>query len=148
MYFWRVDLLIQDLRNNRVSSEDKFKYYLLTAVCYELSLWPLLFDSSPVTLLNHIEVALSVLLTGAGICYAHKKYGPGEHFIEQVICLGWPIMLRALVLPVPIFLGAAAAMGWMPSDASINALGTVAMVGWLVYYYWRLGQAMEQLSAT
>ena len=106
MYFWRVDKLVEDFRNDNVSEKDKLKYMLLLGVIMTLATDPILWIGSQYSIMDAINLPLMLLVVVAGTyyCYVANRDADNKDFITRFMCLGVPILVRILVIAVPVFI--------------------------------------------
>lgn len=102
MYFWRDDLLFNELQANTVSEREKVKYFILNMLVLELAMWVIATDPGPIALVDHLDYLSSCLLVIFGTLFAFKKYSPPDRFVERFLCLSVPILIRLLAVSMPI----------------------------------------------
>lgn len=91
MYWWNVDALVQEFRANQVSEYEKYKYYLASTMLGLLML--LLTPRSPFTF-----ISILIVFWGIRTCFLANQQGDGVQFIERMICLRFPLIIRFLVI--------------------------------------------------
>lgn len=96
MYIWKVKKLSSDLRNNRVTEKEKFKYILFWALATLLSSDPALFIGLEYTITSIMLVVLTIM--GTNYCYFINKTGDNNDFITRYVCLSVPIGIRVVIL--------------------------------------------------
>lgn len=100
MYFWRDDLLFEDLQRSRVPEKDFLRYYLATSAVYVISMWVLDASTVPVTVWDHLEYGMILFFLIGGTSLAFKCYGPRKYFVERLVALSFPLMVKMLLLGI------------------------------------------------
>lgn len=140
MYLWKVDALVEDLRDDRVTQREQFKYYLTVILLWTLYLH--LFVAATTLAMQEamqptdgvavshgasygvsdaIGAILHLGITALGIFICHKMNGIGDGigFIARMFCLSIPVLVRtAVFVPIP------ATILWHVINESVSA-------GWL-----------------
>ena len=100
MYFWKVDDLVEDFRNDRVTQKEEFKYLLATSILGLIVYDTYFFDEYQYTYYDTVTSIVFLFITIAGIYYCYKKneMGDNKDYIVRMTCLGFPIWVRLLVL--------------------------------------------------
>jgi len=102
MFLWDVHALALRFRAKRVSEWDKFRYYaliLILGALFQGSFHPGHYSSPFQEIQETIAVTfLSVL--GAWYCYQVNGRGDNEDFMGRILCLGFPIAIRILVISI------------------------------------------------
>jgi hypothetical protein len=131
MYLWNVQALTNDFIANKVTQEQKFKYYLLASVLLALIIeilinFPAVEDP---TLVNGVGSLLIIAITFFGIkwCFAVNAKGDNVEFIDRMTCLGVPITVRILAVYFIVYIVLLATIGMTPeletlSDVLIEAV--------------------------
>lgn len=137
MYLWKVDALVEDLRDDRVTQREQFKYYLTVILLWSLYLhlfvamttlaMEVAMDGTAVPynasyrVSDAIGAVLHLGITALGIFICHKmnNIGDGMGFITRMFCLSIPVLVRtAVFVPIP------ATILWHVINESVSA-------GWL-----------------
>ena len=107
MYFWNIKALAQTLKEKKLSSYDKMKYYLIMTVAVTIVYEILSFVPTEISLITIADSILIVAITFIGIiiCYKANQYGDkNEEFIDRMICLSLPITLRLIIICISIMI--------------------------------------------
>lgn len=106
MYLWRVDKLVEDFRNENVTEKEKFKYMLLFGAVMTVVTDPILCIGSKYSIMDAINlfVMLIVVLGGTYYCYVANRDADNKDFVTRYLCIGFPIIVRILVVAIPIFI--------------------------------------------
>ena len=104
MYFWKVDKLVEDFRNNDVTQKEQFKYILLFTISTILASDPALHIDSTYHINDLYMSILLVMDNIGGVFYLYNKNSTGDNkdFLPRVICLGLPVVIRTIVFCIPI----------------------------------------------
>ncbi|MBI4963349.1 MAG: hypothetical protein HY913_08730 [Desulfomonile tiedjei] len=126
MYWWNVSQLAEDLREGRVEEKERFKYYLAYIVSGEVILRCWMYFPETFNILTLMCNAASVIIvtTGVMLCYRANRNGDNTDFIGRMICLGWPVGIRLLVLAV------IPGLALFPTFSLIDRVGTAMGYSW------------------
>ncbi|AFM26669.1 hypothetical protein [Desulfomonile tiedjei] len=95
MYWWNMSKLEDDLREGRVSENERFMYYPATFLAWNLAVcsgYSFSMEDLTSTALN-----LTATIIGTISCHRVNKMGDNADFIPRMICLGWPAGIRIAV---------------------------------------------------
>ena len=152
MYHWNIADLVEDFRNNEVSEKDKFNYYVATSLMVALVSSAFLGSSETSTTLDYFSDFCELLITYFGIQYVYQINAGQGSFIERVICISWPLMLKFIVysiiayIPVAI-LGAGTQLHPTPAGKSfLDFLMNAVFILTEILFYWRLGYWIKVLN--
>lgn len=100
MYWWNVGKLAEDLREGRVDEKERFRYYLATFIACGIAAQLLIYLGGPFDVDRVISAAVNLTMAIICIilCYKTNKSGDDSDFIPRMICLGWPVGIRCLVM--------------------------------------------------
>jgi hypothetical protein len=100
MYLWNYNKLADDFKNDKVTEQEKFKYFFLNLLIgyFFLELLQYSQTKNP-TLENIILSSIGILGTiiAVSILYKKNKQNDNRTFIERYICLSIPIMIKMFV---------------------------------------------------
>ncbi len=148
MYIWRVEKLVEDLRQDRISERETFKYFLVWTffIYLETQLYELFPQPATPSMVFFSTSYTLIALLGVTLCYWTNANGDNRHFLRRFICLNLPLSIRLLVYfivaGVLIFVGAPWLLGiqWSPSlmDTLINEgpFDYLFLLIALGYYLW------------
>ena len=148
MYFWKVDKLVEDMREDRVTQKEELKYMLASAI---LTLLLMELSSFLTGLEGEISYGMTeflmgigfILLCAGGIYYCSRinEAGDGRNFLNRFVCLGWTTSIKFSVISLPIivfiFVVAffAIDMVGIASDEEATSVLDVSILFVLVAYY-------------
>jgi len=150
MYFWKVDDLVADFRENKVTAKEEVKYMICWCCIASLVSWS---EMTVPTQYNVFDFAgfyfscfLSVL--GVYICYKINSAGDGKDFIVRIICISIPVLIRIVVFYVPIYL-CFLFIGLIELDgiSITNLWNCVLSISWSIIWLWYLCKKMKAVSA-
>ena len=131
MYFWNIKALEEDLRQGKVTPNEKIKYLFAFIVMYgflkELIIrvrpqyygdysadplgsfmmqWVSMQVFSVWTILRNGELLLRWLFILGGVifCYQANRKGDNKEFIDRFVCLSLPVSIRFFAMLLPIIL--------------------------------------------
>ncbi len=141
MYFWHVDKLVEDFRNNNVSEKEKFKYFLLFGVLMTLCMDPFMYIGLSYSVIDSAITAgmLIAVIGGTYYCYISNRDVDDKDFISRFLCIGLPIAVRLLIFSIPIMIAIIA----LEEVYGIGAEGNEIDVG---MYRTTVGQAIWTVS--
>jgi len=110
MYIWKVSPLIEELKNQKLSQKEQFKYFLTYSLLMVLSADPFLYIDFNYVIYDSIDTLVASIITILGIIYCFKvnESVDGKDFILRFITLGLPITVRfvfVIILVVGIYYG-------------------------------------------
>ena len=146
MYFWKVDDLVADLRDNNVTPKEEMKYLICWCLLAWLSLWFIsALPSEDANIYEHASWFFSIFISVLGIyaCYRVNSEGDGKDFITRMICLSIPVVIRVSVLCLPFLL---LGFGFGLIEEEYNLLDVVFSVVFSFVYVWYLYQKMKAVS--
>lgn len=123
MYLWNVNALVKDLREDKMSENEKLKYYLLSGVValalpHELDLFTIL--------------DIGVFIIGTYLCFEANSKGDNRNFITRMICLEIPLGIRYVLILLPLFIVVYIIFDKADNiDQILNILGIFSMI---IYY--------------
>jgi len=129
MHFWNIDALADELKTGKLSEVQAFKYFLVI----------LLLQFAPYFLPIRSEGALTFYSLGFGsvipfvwlasggagliLCFRANQRADGKDFIQRMICLEVPSLIRTMVFCIPfLFIGALVGRALLPGDSHTAAL--------------------------
>lgn len=145
MYYWRTDLLTEDLRTNKVSEKDKCLYYILTSVLIILAMWSLEAGDQPVTMLVHLNYVLELILTTGGLWYVFKAYRPKSLFVERAVAISFPLTIKVLLLTILAILPFQVLMELGKLPESIIFEIVILNIA-ILFFYIRLGHFLKKFT--
>jgi hypothetical protein len=146
VYWWKVSKLAEDFQNNRVDEREGFKYYLATIISWTMFLEISQYVGSAFDFISLISFTVGVggTILGSFLCYGANKNGDDRDFIARMICLGWPITVKLMVIlfvPAVIIFAPVAfvlALEGSSSDFAGEVHGLIFELLFVVVYYWML----------
>lgn len=102
MYFFNVNALARDLKNDKVTESEKAKYLFGTLLIETLAIFPSSRDFSLIKIFASI-FGLLILVISFYLCFKANKKGDNKDFVSRFISLSFPLLL--LLVGVIILLG-------------------------------------------
>ncbi|MGA9699331.1 hypothetical protein ACVBEE_03350 [Acinetobacter sp. ANC 3781] len=102
MYFWRTDLLIEDLKQNRVTYADFKNYYLVSSILILLSFFALSqaeTEDLKISLASLI-INIGLLITWINAIFMANGGENGHAFLNRFIALYLPITIKITVFAI------------------------------------------------
>lgn len=158
MYFWHVNNLVEDFRNDKVSEKEKLKYTILLGIVVAIISDPIMWIDSIYSTMDTINLITMIVATTLGTyyCYAKNKSGDKKDFITRFICLGLPVGVRLFVFTLPVFILVGVIESEYGIGKQINKLGKevyfttinqviVAFLFEIIYFAY-LGKKLNEIS--
>jgi ABC-type multidrug transport system fused ATPase/permease subunit len=142
MYWWNVSKLAEDFQQDRVDEKERFKYCLATFVLWTALIELAYYSGGTLKLLNFMDSVATMAITIIGIilCYRANKSGDNMDFIGRMICLGWPISVKILVLFSIFWAIFYLVIGRVSADSDVDLVGdivgVIASIFFSICYYW------------
>lgn len=158
MYFWRVNKLIEDFRNDSVSEKEKLKYMILFGIAIEIISSPIMWIDTKYSIMDSIDliVMLATTVCGTYYCYSKNKSGDNKDFITRFMCLGLPVGTRLLVFALPAYIIVGIIENQYGIGKQINKIGeevslttvnqVIAGFFFGTIYYFYLGKKLYEIS--
>lgn len=148
MYFWKTDLLIEDLRAGAVSEIEKCKYLIASWVLLEVAMLAVETDRTDLQAVDYLVYGVQFISIVAGLLFAFKKHGAGPNFVERVVCFTTPLSARMMVVIIPPLFSLALLLELALISQLIHDVAyftTLTLIS--VWFYLRLGQSLAKVSA-
>jgi hypothetical protein len=148
MYFWKVNSLVEDLKEGRVSQRQKMYYYLANTLFYLI-----LFDinglmAAKPNIFTTLNILLGLFLTVGGIllCYEANSQGDDKEFVDRITCLSWPINMRMLVVLMPVYFAYGLFLAGTSGQTATGIVDVFIMGFYSVYFYKWLHSCLLKIS--
>ncbi len=145
MYFWNINELKQQLKNNDLSEVDSLKYLILISLIGMLPIpAPPYFTAGT---FRHYIFGAIIFMLGTTYCYRQNGATSGKDFLAKYISLSWVIAIR--FLPGILLISALMAFGvfsWFSFPVQkVTVLGIV--YSFSIVYYWRIGHHIADIQS-
>lgn len=104
MYFWKTSLLSEDLRSDLIDEASFKNYYLasslLTAACFYLAI--LQPNQNFSALATEALGTLIVTILGINAAFAANGGASGARFIERIISLAFPLLIKVFIAGIGV----------------------------------------------
>jgi len=146
MYFWKIKLLKEDIRNNLLTPKDNFLYFVSYTVLYSIFLMVAVVQLYET--LGILMAIIQILLFIGGTYYAYYSNGAakGKDFAKRFFSVGWVFLLRAT-----FFMGLGMLNLYVMTHIfGMEKLFTVsnsAIIGLVfeILFYWRIGKHIADI---
>ncbi len=158
MYLWKVNDLVNDLREEKVTESESAKYVILLGVLYALGSDPIFSIGLEYTVFDTISTLIVVISTfiGTYYCYSKNRSGDNKEFLSRYICLSVPISMRLIVIIIPIALliGLLFTPDWPGIDSAepvpdtyTTDMETVALIAFVqIFFFWYVSHSIEKVA--
>jgi hypothetical protein len=143
MYFWNIESLKSDIRNNNLTEKDRFKYAFVYIVINAITI-ELMFYSGYETsnILDTVNSILTVMFVFIGTIFAFRANGgsSGTDFLGRYFSIGFVITIRFSVLLIPLM---ATLMGYYfyaydaEKEIISQPIDMIPLIIWSIALYWR-----------
>lgn len=153
MYFWKVDSLVDDFKQNKVTQKEEMKYILLFSILEVLNSESFI-NVNQTNFYDTLNSVLLLIFTIIGILYCYKVNSEGDNkdFMVRLIAIGLPVMIRVTVIGIPILIiGVIMESSFLlSSEESDSGESTVMLVIistlFMIGYYWYLSKKIKEVS--
>jgi hypothetical protein len=140
MRFWNAKALVKELKENKLSEKEKFKYFflftVLTALVMETSIY-----SEPIPD-EWIESLAVILITALGTlyCFLVNQAVDGQAFIERYICVSLPVVVRIITFAIILIfiIGVSLAILGIEPTEELDGLVEIVLVLFFEIFYFLL----------
>ena len=141
MHLWNISALADELRSEKLSEAQAFRYFFIFMVLSNLAFFYTMLVGVPTPMMSipfgFLLPVLSVALVVAGlvVCFRAFQRKGGRHFIHRFMCLLLPANIRAFVFCLPLYIVAVIVVRQLPSEDQhdvlvlSNALIVAIMIG-------------------
>lgn len=109
MYLWNVDALIKDVKENKLSDREQFKYVMAYSLLMMLASDPVIHFGLKYSYIDAISslILLGITVSGIMLCKRENDAVGGQDFLLRFFTIGLPISIRfiAIALPLGIIVG-------------------------------------------
>jgi hypothetical protein len=150
MHWWKTRELATKIKNDGLNEKDKMQYYLAgtlfllicTYITYttprELNVW----------LLTELIGLIIITIAGFRITFYSNKGPDGKDYVARIACLGFPLLVKILVLA--IFIGVLAAIFDMVGESGEfehEAVPVGLTLALTILYFWRLNIHLKYINS-
>ncbi|WNO10612.1 hypothetical protein [Teredinibacter sp. KSP-S5-2] len=100
MYIWKTRSLAEDIKNNRISSNEWKKYYLAVSIFMTVSLYLLMLsprENTTAVLVESIAM-VGILIFGVSFTYRSNMGDDGVDYISRMTALTFPILIKLFLI--------------------------------------------------
>lgn len=132
MYFWRTELLVDELQKNSIGENSLKNYYLATAILVTVSFYLALLQPRENLLALAAEASgtLAVTILGVNAAFNANRGSAGVDFLNKAISISFPLLIKVLVAGLVLGIGLAVMESSGVSQAArewVQSIGTVAI---------------------
>ena len=104
IHFFDEVKLAHKLKNNEVSSKEKFGYFIIQTLIIYFTYYGLYYGTPTFIISIELMICSVIGIITMYICYRINSKGDDDKFIERFTCLSLPILLRVTVLSIILYL--------------------------------------------
>lgn len=152
MYFWKIEKLKEDIRQDRLTEKDKFLYMLVSVVIYAILFEILAYmPAENSNQWDYIESIGNILLALLGTIFVFRANGgsQGRDFLGRYFALSLVVSIRFLVYSLPLFVlyvGLFTAVNENEAVSATTYVDVASIFLWTVAMYWRICVHIKQAS--
>lgn len=152
MYFWKIEALKEDIKNNRFTEKDRFVYgliYIVLCAGGMEAMMRLPIESPNVW--DTIGSLGNILITFIGTIIVYRSNGgaAGKDFLGRYFSIGFVVGIRFLVLLIPM-LAALAAYYIYAFPGEVPIVSTPADILpftiWYAFLFWRISKHVSDVK--
>lgn len=100
MYIWKTSKLIDDLKHNRLTSQNFKNYYIVSSLLTLFGMYAIRLSPNHNALFASIEFAINagILIIGVNMLFIANQRNAGKDFVNRIISLMLPISIKITVL--------------------------------------------------
>lgn len=135
MYIWNVNALIEDLKDEKISQKEQFKYVIAYSVLMLFASDPVVHAGHEYSYIDSIQSLLLLLVSVLGIyfCYCANRKADDKDFLLRFFTIGLPITVRCIAIIFPIAIVAGFIEGLTSSEASLESVGTTTSIFQVIF---------------
>ena len=156
MIFFNDTKLAVRFRENMVPSRERLFYYIVFILAYTVLTTSVVTQQLASSRGSFDDITDIISIVGVVIgtlwCYRSNALGDNKEFIERIICLSFPVMIRTIVLSILIlaafYLGDFLREEFLEqnkfmTDYQIEFASLLIMIAIMVYFYIRLSGSIR-----
>ncbi|HEY9826673.1 MAG TPA: hypothetical protein V6D19_14605 [Stenomitos sp.] len=140
MYFWKTQLLAEDVKKKTINEASFKNYYMgtsvLTTICFYLAM--LQPPENMRAWATESLITLIITIVGINVAFKANGGGSGHRFIEKAVIFSFPLLIKVIVagLIIGVVIGALEMAG--TSKFQLEWGTTISIIVIEVVFYWRL----------
>lgn len=144
MYFWKIEKLKEDIKNNRFNEKDRFLYGTINVVLWAVGMEVMarLPIESP-NIWDTINSLGNIIIPLVGTILVYKANGGanGKDFLGRYVSIGFVVSIRFLVILVPMLISLILYYIYaFPGQEEIasNPVEVLSFQLWYAFLFWRI----------
>lgn len=135
MYIWNVNALIKDIKDEKLSQKEQFKYALSYSLLIMIMCDPLLYAGEKYSYVDAVQSLLLLIVSAFGIyaCYRANSRADDKDFVLRFFTIGLPVSLRFIAVGLPIALLMGAIEGFLMFDSDTESESMISSISSLVF---------------
>ena len=128
MHLWNINTLAEELRDDKLTEADVFKYFFVLVIISSVSwgLGWLLGMGTPLVSIPYGFVfpliSVGIIVFGVTLCFRIFQRQQGRQFIQKFTCLLLPANIRAFVFCLPLYIVAVLITRLFPTEQHHDVL--------------------------
>ncbi|MBW3696009.1 hypothetical protein EK599_09895 [Vibrio sp. T187] len=136
MYFWKIDRLKHDLRNELVTEHEFLKYLIASTIIVGLALMPLSETNDLDMLSAGISIPIAVFGTLATFHVSNKR-----NFVAQFIAVTWVVGIRLIPAAILLLMLTLDSSSTETTQLEVAAFALVELI-----FYWRVIHHIKDIA--
>lgn len=149
MYLWKTKKLAEEIRDGKLSEEEKRKYYIWTSILYLIGLYIITASAGrdPLATLIEAVAVIAITIAGVNITFRTNKGAEGSDYVGRMLALSFPLLIKILVISFAygFVLGITVVLTKCPSVEVWSMPVYAALIQLL--YFWRMNCHLKTINS-
>ena len=148
MYFWKIESLKKDIKENKLTEKDKFIYLFISIILSTIGMELMTFmplESNNIW--DFIESVSNIFIVALGTLFAFKANGgtTGTDFLGKYFSISLVISIRFWMILIAIFIGLIL-FDFYTLEIETTFLETTLYLLWFIAMYWRIFKHIKDVK--
>jgi hypothetical protein len=152
MYLWKIDSLVNDFKEGKVTQKEEFKYILLFGIMFTFLTSKFLYIDDIYNIydtINSISI-LIITIIGTYYCYLVNSKGDNKDFMIRYMIIGLPVGIRIYLIAFLLIIINTLLFMTPEKLESDSYETTISLVIWsslsAMVYFWYLAKKSEMFQ--
>jgi hypothetical protein len=154
MYLWKIDSLVNDFKEGKVTQKEEFKYILLFGIMFTFLTSKFLYIDDIYNIYDTINSISMLIITiiGTYYCYLVNSKGDNKDFMIRYMIIGLPVGIRIYLIAFLLIIINTLLFMTPEKLESDSYETTISLVIWsslsAMVYFWYLAKKIRDVSST
>ena len=154
MYLWKIDSLVNDFKEGKVTQKEEFKYILLFGIMFTFLTSKFLYIDDIYNIYDTINSISMLIITiiGTYYCYIVNSKGDNKDFMVRYMIIGLPAGIRIFLIAFLLIIIYSLLFTTLEELESDSYETTLSFVIWSslagIAYFWYLAKKIRDVSNT